>query len=144
MEPPAVTRTTQLPENIPQKQYTTLERLTGATTRFTSNPYVQGAIGAVKKRSGEIAHEMQETQAQERHEHRRGGYRREPYDDPFMMHGDPFRMGPMTGPFMDQAGPIRRQAPRRRKRRRSRERDDDNMAPFSNPFHIPRSMRHLF
>lgn len=65
--------------------------------------------------------------------------------DPFGMgsSGNPFRSGPMTGPFMDRAGPI--QPPRRKgKRRRRRDDDDEPASPFSNPFHIPKSMRHLF
>jgi hypothetical protein len=65
--------------------------------------------------------------------------------DPFGMGsgGNPFHMGPMTGPFMDRAGPI--QPPRRKgKRRRRRDDDDDSGMVFSDPFHIPKSMRHMF
>jgi hypothetical protein len=62
--------------------------------------------------------------------------------------GNPFRSGPMSGPFMDRAGPIHREAPeqpRRRKRRKARRYDDDEpSSPFSNPFHIPKSMRDMF
>jgi len=65
--------------------------------------------------------------------------------DPFGMGsgGNPFRSGPMTGPFMDRAGPIT--PPRRKGKRRRRVDDDDDVGTaFSNPFHIPKSMRHLF
>ena len=61
--------------------------------------------------------------------------------------GNPFRSGPMSGPFMDRAGPIHREAPepRRKKRRRQRDYDDDGGGSvFSNPFHIPKSMRDMF
>lgn len=70
--------------------------------------------------------------------------------DPFGMSraGSPFGGGRMTGPFMDRAGPIHREAPepRRGKRRRRRSDDDGDDAgtAFANPFHIPKSMRHLF
>lgn len=58
--------------------------------------------------------------------------------------GNPFGGGRMTGPFMDRAGPIKPE-PRKGKRRRRRDDDDDDVGTaFSNPFHIPKSMRHMF
>jgi hypothetical protein len=49
----------------------TLERITGAVGRVVDSPHVKGAVGAVKKRAGEIAHESRETPAQEHREHRK-------------------------------------------------------------------------
>ena len=120
----------------------TLERITGAVGRVVDSPHVKGAVGAVKKRAGEIAHESRETPAQERREHRRGRGR-ESYDPPMggvpQMPADPFGVGGYGGFGNNRAAPSRayNDTPRKKKKRR---------AEPSGPqmFGIPKGLRHLF
>ena len=126
----------------------TLERITGATNRVINNPYVSGAVGAVKKRAGEIAHESRETPARERREHR-GGRRRESYDPPMggvpQMPSDPFGVGGYGGFMHEQrAAPSRgyNDTPRKKKRRRRRYASAEPSGP--DMFGIPKGLRHLF
>lgn len=57
---------------------------------------------------------------------------------------DPFGMSRIGNPFGGGRAYHEATEPRKRKRRRRRMGDDGGGSAFSNPFHIPDSMRHLF
>ena len=152
---PSVKKT--FPKPVPTEQYehpigpekpTEVDRLRGAVSKVTGHPWVQGAYGQLAERSHEIAHEMQESPARERREHRSGT--REPHEplmsgpafrDPFGVSGYGMGFGPAPEP---------RAPPRRRKKKRSTTRSPSRSPPmargnqFLDPFHIPRHMRHMF
>ena len=143
------------PKPVPTEQY---EQAPGpdrptAMQRFESeHQFISGAAHRVKD-SATSGVEWMKKRGREIQEEAPRTMPRSPMisADPFGMRsaGNPFRTGPMSGPFMDQAGPIRREpaAPKRRRKRRVRRQDDDyeSRSPaFADPFHIPKSMRHMF
>ena len=139
------TEADQYEKPIGPEKPSTLERITGATNRVVNNPYIRGAVGAVRERSAAIAHEMQETPARERREHR-GGRRRESYDAPMgggiTMMADPFGVGG----FGQRSAPRREynDTPRKKKKRRRRYARAEPESGMVQMFGILPHMRHLF
>jgi hypothetical protein len=132
----------QYERSIGPERPTTGERIRGAVSRVTGNQYVQGAVGAVKNRSREIAEESREHHGRgQRISPRVGGMG----SSPSMPH-DPFGVGSMGGFMSDpfHEAPTRKynDTPRKKKKRRGRYAPSNTSGPQM--FGIPRGMEHLF
>jgi hypothetical protein len=130
----------QYERSIGPERPTTGERIRGAVSRVTGNQYVQGAVGAVKNRSREIAEESREHRSRGRVSSRAGGMG----PAPSMPH-DPFGVGGMGGfmsdPFHTAPSREYNDTPRKKKRRR-RSAPAEPRGPQM--FGVPRGMEHLF
>ena len=117
-----------------------MERIKQKLAPVTENRFIKGAISAVAARSAQVAHEIRESPAKERREHR-GGRRRESYDMPFPAPpADPFGV---TGFGMPGYREEREPSPRRRRKRQSNG-GSSRQPPYPQMFGVPKHMRHLF
>lgn len=139
---PSVKKTFPKPEPTEQYEQPLGPPRPTATQRFESeHQFISGAVHRVKDAAYSGAAWMQKRGQEINEESRRQPRARAP---PMMhMPTNPFAMGPMTGPFMDQSPPIKPQR-RRKRRRRNYEEEPQSHRMFSDPFHIPDSMRHMF
>jgi hypothetical protein len=105
-----------------------------------------GVLGWLGTRSRDIAHEMQETPARERREHR-GGRRRERYDAPsggVQIPRDPFGVGGFDMAGLGVPGASRRSAPPAPRKRKRRRHYQERSSGGSGIMDIPEHMRWMF
>jgi hypothetical protein len=140
---------TSTPVKVQQGMAFVVGGVVSGVDKVRKSPFVKGAIEKVMTRSREVAHEMQESPAKERREHR-GGRRAEPYDSPMMhapaMPRDPFGIGNMGGfgapPRREPAAEPPRK--RRKKRKASAAPRRASAHNMMDPSYVPPSMRHMF